>query len=150
MRSRARRLSPQPWPWIGARRVLVEHPDESRGMALVSALREAGYAVALCPGPTESERCPLLDCEGCAVTEGADAVVSCLDFDEAEAREVLRALRLQRPSTPVVVGSSAEPAESSSSLLKADAVVSDGAPRRVVAAVHEVLAGNDPEGADGA
>jgi DNA-binding response OmpR family regulator len=103
MRSRSTRSSPEPWPWVGQPRVLIEHPDDSAGLALASILRHAGYAVAVCPGPAESERCPLTGPEGCAIAHGADVVVSSLGLDRAEAREVLQALRSRLPETQLVV-----------------------------------------------
>jgi 4-carboxymuconolactone decarboxylase len=56
-------LKPQPWRW-GHPRVLVEHPDEAAGLEISSALRFAGYAVAVCPGPPGRGQCPLTGPEG--------------------------------------------------------------------------------------
>lgn len=121
MRSEATRMSPQPWPWIGQPRVLIEHADESAGLALATTLREAGYSVALCPGPEPSERCPLTGPAGCAIADGADAIVSNLGLERPEAAEVLLELRAHYPNTPLVVGV---------------------APEDVVAVVGRALAGN--------
>ena len=90
MPSNATKSSPQPWPWVGQPRVLIEHPDESAGLALASILRQAGYAVAVCPGPEQSEHCPLTGPEGCAVAHGADVVVSSLGLERPEARRGAR------------------------------------------------------------
>lgn len=111
MRSQARRLSPQPWPWVGQPRVLIEHADEPAGLELASILRGAGYAVAVCPGPEREEHCPLTGPEGCAVAHGADVVVSSLGLSRPEAREVLVALRERCPSTPIVVVASTAEAD---------------------------------------
>jgi len=59
--------------------------------------------VAVCPGPEQSEHCPLTGPEGCAIAHGADVVVSSLDLERSEAREVLQALRLRCAATPLVV-----------------------------------------------
>jgi DNA-binding NtrC family response regulator len=99
---RANVLTPEPWSWAGPR-VLIEHEDEAQGLALASTLREAGYAVAVCPGPAEAEKCPLTGPEGCAAAHGADVVVSSLGFDRAEAAAVLQALRTSCPDVPLVV-----------------------------------------------
>jgi hypothetical protein len=81
----------------------VENADESAGMRLATLLREAGYSVAVCPGPAERERCPLTGPEGCAIAHGADVVVSSLGLDREERREVLQALRARCPELPLVV-----------------------------------------------
>ena len=95
-------LDPQPWEWTGPR-VLIEHADESRADALAAALRQAGYAVAVCPGPAPDEACPLAAGDGCATAFGADLVVSGLGFETPAAREALRALRTRAPRLPIVV-----------------------------------------------
>jgi CheY-like chemotaxis protein len=96
-------INPAPWPWPGRPRVLIEHADETAGLGLASVLREAGYSVAVCPGPAERERCPLTGPEGCAIAHGADVVVSSLGLEQAETREVLQALRARCPEIPLVV-----------------------------------------------
>ncbi len=96
-------LNPEPWPWPGRPRVLVEHADESAALLLASTLREAGYGVAVCPGPAERERCPLAGPEGCAIAHGADLVVSSHGLERAESREVLQSLRARCPDVPLVV-----------------------------------------------
>ena len=93
-------LNPQPWPWPGPR-VLVEHRDEAAGLALASSLREAGYAVAVCPGPDKAERCPLAGRRSCVTTN--NVIVSSLDLDRPEAREAVQALRARCPNTPLIV-----------------------------------------------
>jgi hypothetical protein len=69
-------------------------------LELAGILREAGYAVAVCPGPGSAERCPLSGAEGCAVAHGADVVVSGLAIRRPE---VLELLRTRVPRTPLVV-----------------------------------------------
>lgn len=96
-------LRPEPWPWRGPR-VLVEDADETRSAALAAALRRAGYAVAVCSGPSAGDRCPLASGEGCAAALGADVVVSSLGVASAETREVLDSLRAKLPWTRLIVG----------------------------------------------
>lgn len=140
MESRPTKLSPQPWPWQGQPRVLVEHPDEAAGLTLASVLRHAGYSVAICPGPEHSGRCPLAGPEGCAVAHGADVVVSSLGLDRPEAREALQALRARRPETPLVVEvAPGQEAEWRELLEGCDVVVSPVAPEQLVARVRGAL-----------
>lgn len=146
MRARATRLSPQPWQWVGQPRVLIEHPDESAGLALASILRQAGYAVAVCPGPEQSEHCPLTGPEGCAVAHGADVVVSSLGFERPEAREVLQALRLRRPGTPLIVEvPPGGKAEWQDMLEGCDVIASPVQPDELVACVGAALAKSRPD-----
>jgi DNA-binding response OmpR family regulator len=146
LRSRATRSSPQPWPWVGQPRVLIEHPDESAGLALASILRQAGYAVAVCPGPEHSEHCPLTGPEGCAVAHGADVVVSSLGLERPEAREVLQALRMRRPGTPLIVEvPPGDKAEWRDLLEGCDLIASPVVPEQLVARVRAALATSHPE-----
>jgi CheY-like chemotaxis protein len=139
MRSRTM-LSPEPWLWP-APRVLVEHPDETAGMAFASGLRQAGYAVAVCPGPEHSERCPLAGPEDCTVAHGADVIVSSLGLERPEARGVLAALRARCADTPLIVEVTAgQQAEYESLLEGCDLVVSPVSPEQLVAAVKGALA----------
>ena len=102
-------LRPQAWDWPGPR-VLLEQPPGEETHARVDALRRAGYAVAVCPGPTGKDRCPLAGDEGCAAAHGADVVVSSLGLESAEAREALAALRTLLPRRPLLVEADAEAA----------------------------------------
>jgi DNA-binding response OmpR family regulator len=147
MRSQARRLSPQPWPWVGQPRVLIEHADESVGLELASMLRGAGYAVAVCPGPAREEHCPLTGPEGCAVAHGADVVVSSLGNSRPEAREVLAALRERCPATPIVVVAPLGESHSSWSDLPAECTLigSPVVPEELVSSVRTALAGSQAE-----
>jgi DNA-binding response OmpR family regulator len=147
MRSQARRLSPQPWPWVGHPRVLIEHADESVGLELASILRGAGYAVAVCPGPEREEHCPLTGPEGCAVAHGADLVVSSLGLSRPEAREVLTALRERCPATPILVVASPGESDASWPDLPAECTLigSPVVPDELVASVRAALAGSQAE-----
>lgn len=104
------RLSPQPWPWAGPR-VLVEHADVHAAADIVVALRRSGFAVAVCPGPTDHGRCPLAAEDGCAAAEGADVVVSALGLGTPQTRAALAALRRRLPSTPLLVAATEAEAE---------------------------------------
>jgi DNA-binding response OmpR family regulator len=138
MRSRTT-LGPEPWRWP-APRVLVEHQDETTGLALASGLREAGYAVAVCPGPEHSERCPLAEPEGCSVAHGADVIVSSLGLERPEARGVLAALRMRCGDTPVIVEvTAAQQAEYEALLEGCDLVPSPVSPEQLVTAVEAAL-----------
>lgn len=136
MPSRSTSFELQPWPFAERPRVLIEHPDPDTGLELAGALRGAGYAVAICGGPDRTSRCPLHKLEPCAVVEGADVVVTGLDFEREEAREVLAGLRLRYPSTPLVVGvTAAESLELADDLHGCTVVPVDAEPARVTAAV---------------
>ena len=146
MPSNATKSSPQPWPWVGQPRVLIEHPDESAGLALASILRQAGYAVAVCPGPEQSERCPLTGPEGCAIAHGADVVVSSLGLERPEAREVLEALRLRCSGTPLIVVTPPGDRPRQQDLPEGcDLIASPVVPEQLVACVRDALARSSPE-----
>ena len=133
----------EPWPYPGPR-VLIEHPDPDRALELSTAIRHAGYAVGVCRGPepaaAQPTRCPLHGLEPCIAVEGADLVVTALDLDERDGRNVVRGLRTRYPSRPVVV--LATPVQT---LVLGDALEGctvlpvDATPTSVVAAVLERL-----------
>ena len=106
MRRRPQTMDPRPWAYPGHPRVLVEHGEPDEALALATAIRKAGCVIAICCGPDahadRPTRCPLHRLEPCAAVEGADVVVTVLDFDEEDARQVLKGLRLRYPHTPVV------------------------------------------------
>ena len=133
-------VSPQPWPWVGYPRVLIEHAEESEGTRLATAVREAGYAVAVCPGPPRAERCPLAGDDGCQAAHGADVIVSCLGLGTPQSREVLAALRARCAGTPLVVEAAPEEEEAWPDLLEGCEVVAPPVtPDAVVAAVIAIL-----------
>lgn len=107
--SRREALRPQAWEWPHPR-VLLEQPDSDETRARVDALRRAGYAVAVCPGPTADDRCPLAGDEGCVAARDADVVVSSLGLGMELGREPLVALRERLPDLPVLVEAAAEAA----------------------------------------
>jgi DNA-binding response OmpR family regulator len=141
MRKRETKLSPQPWPWPGHPRVLIEHAEEAVGMSLASGLRHAGYAVAVCPGPGRSERCPLAGDEGCEAAHGADVIVAGLGLGTPQSREVLEALRARCAGTPLVVEVAPEEKAEWAELLEGcEVVLSPVTPDELLAAVRGVLA----------
>ena len=107
MRRRARTIELQPWAYPERPRVLIEHPDPDSGLELATAIRRAGCTVGICRGPDTTAdppiRCPLHGLEPCVAVEGADLVVTALDLDREDARQVLDGLRTRYPSTPLTV-----------------------------------------------
>ena len=104
-------IEPDEWPSrTGRARVLIEHPDPAALWAEAEAMRDAGYDVAVCTGPTKTfERsqlrqvCPLLVNGRCSLVEHADVVVTTTDLGESQS--VLAALS-ERRTPPLVVESS--------------------------------------------
>ena len=138
MRTRPTRLSPQPWTWRHPR-VLIEHADADATADVVAALRQDGFAVALCHGPEHDSRCPLAADDGCAAAEGADVVVSWRGLATAETREALAALRRQLPATPLLVVAGARDAERWPDLVANAAVLEPSAsPEQVLRAVQSL------------
>jgi hypothetical protein len=107
MPRRARTIELKPWPYSERPRVLIEHPDPDSGLELAAAMRRAGCTVGICRGPDATgdpaTRCPLHGLEPCVAVEGADLVVTALDLDREDARQVLNGLRTRYPSTPLTV-----------------------------------------------
>lgn len=137
--ARESKLAPQPWPWTGPR-VLVENPDPEAGLATAEALRRSGLAVAICPGPARSSRCPLAGDDGCATAHGADAVVSSLGFESPEARETLAALRARVSPRRLIVEADAQSTERWPELLEGCTVVPAPAqPGELLESVRTVL-----------
>ena len=102
--------------------------------------------MAVCPGPEQSERCPLTGPEGCAVAQGADVVVSSLGLERPEAREVLQTVRMRRPATPLIVEVPEGDQPGWQNLLEGcDLIVSPVVPERLVACVRAALAKGRPE-----
>jgi len=86
-------------------RVLVEHEDGAVRSVAEKILREAGYDVAVCGGPTtfRRARCPVVTTGRCALAEGSDVIVHALNPDRPLNASVLQALKDRYPETPVVV-----------------------------------------------
>jgi hypothetical protein len=104
-------IEPDEWPSrAGRARVLIEHPDPAALWAEAEAMRDAGYDVAVCTGPTKTfersrlkQACPLLVNGHCSLVEQADVVVTTTDLGES--RSVLAALS-ERRTPPLVIESS--------------------------------------------
>ena len=97
-----RLIDPAPWPYPERPRVLIEDPDSARALETATALRAAGYGVAICPGPDEDSRCPVAGTHTCALVDGADAIVSNFGSN-GRGWEIVDGLRRSRPRTPVVL-----------------------------------------------
>ncbi len=127
-----RAIHPEEWPEeSGKPRVLIENPDRADLWAHAEVLREAGYDVAMCAGPTaaterlpwfrrrprywadpppmerqERTVCPLLAEGHCPLVEGADVVVSTTQLTDS--REILATLSARSSPALVVEGTSSE------------------------------------------
>jgi DNA-binding NarL/FixJ family response regulator len=131
--------------------VLVEHPDEAAGLAIASALRFAGYAVAVCPGPPGRGQCPLTGPEGCAPAHDADLVVCCLGYEREAGQEVLRALRTRHPNIPVLVEAPSDMDADLRALLDGcDHLPAPSTPEQILAAVQSLLGQASEESPSGA
>jgi DNA-binding NarL/FixJ family response regulator len=144
MRKRTATIDLQPWAFPGRPRVLIELPDQDRGLELAAAISRAGCTVGICHGPDATAdpatRCPLHRLEPCVAVEGADLVVTALDLDEEEGREVLRGLRTRYPSIPLVVEATVGQSLDLGDLLGGCTVIPVGAePEQLVAAVRAAL-----------
>jgi DNA-binding NarL/FixJ family response regulator len=144
MRKRAATIELQPWPYPEGPRVLIEHPDPDAALELATAIRRTGCSVGICRGPDATAdpptRCPLHRLEPCVAVEGADLVVTVLDLEEQDGREVVRGLRTRYPSTALVVAATVSETLALDDLLEGCTVVPVNAePEQVVAAVRDAL-----------
>lgn len=131
--------------------MLIEHTDEATGLAIASALRFAGYAVAVCPGPRGHGQCPLTGPAGCAPAHDADLLVCSLGYEREEAREVLRELRTRYPHTPFVVEVPSNIDAGLSELLDGcHELPAPATPEQIVAAVQSLSGAAAEEGEAGA
>ena len=123
-------IHPEEWPaQTGKPRVLIENPDRADLWAHADVLREAGYDVAMCGGPTpapapvtwfqrlfradpepvepqERTFCPLVAQGHCPLVEGADVVVSTTTLTDS--REIHAKLSARSSPALVVEGTSAD------------------------------------------
>jgi hypothetical protein len=106
-------IHPEEWPEQSGRpRVLIENPDGADLWAHADVLREAGYDVAMCGGPSaETEQhertvCPLVTEGRCPLVEGADVVVSTTRLTDG--REILGRLSARSSPALVVEGTSSD------------------------------------------
>jgi CheY-like chemotaxis protein len=155
MRKRAVMIDLQPWAYPERPRVLIEHPRPDSALQLATAIRQAGCTVGICRGPDatadRATRCPLHRLEPCVAVEGADLVVTALDLEEEDGRQVLRGLRTRYPSTPLVVAATVGETLDLGELLEGCTVVSvDAEPEQVAAAVLGALHSDSRNRATGA
>jgi hypothetical protein len=135
----------EPWRFSERPRVLIEHPDPESALEVAAAVRNAGCGVAICRGPDAAAepptRCPLHALEPCAVVEGADVVVTSLDFEDADALSVLQGLRTRYPSTPLVVQATVRTAlDLESGLADCTVLPVTATPAEIASAVQRALA----------
>ena len=99
-------VTPPSWTGpAGAKGVLVEEEDSELRSALSEALRAAGYRTAECAGPGwhGDGRCPLVEGDGCASVETADAVLQVLVASNEPMREVRATIHHDEPDVPVIL-----------------------------------------------
>lgn len=88
------------WPRHHDRRRVLVEASGARWRA-EEAVRDAGFQVAVCPGP--GPRCPALRGEPCPLAADADAIVLALDLQDPRARALVRAHRSCHPAVPLCV-----------------------------------------------
>jgi hypothetical protein len=86
-------------------RVLIEEHDVAEAFAYWRLLKDNGYQVSWCPGPsaTPPRKCPLVAFGQCDLVQCADVVVSSLPLHRESSRKVIAALRHLHPETPMIV-----------------------------------------------
>jgi hypothetical protein len=123
-------IHPDEWPaQSGKARVLIENPDRADLWAHAEVLREAGYDVAVCGGPTAASEpvtwfrrlfptgseltesrertvCPLVAHGHCPLVEGADVVVSTTALTDS--REIHATLSARSAPALVVEGTTSD------------------------------------------
>jgi CheY-like chemotaxis protein len=144
MWKRARTIDLPPWPFPDRPRVLIEHADPDRSLELATAINRAGCAVGICRGPDRAgnppTRCPLHRLEPCVAVEGADIVVTALDLEQEDGRQVLHGLRTRYPSIPLVVEATVSETLELDDLLEGCTVVPvDAEPKQLTQAVVTAL-----------
>jgi hypothetical protein len=133
-------------------RVLIENPDAADLWAHADALREAGYEVATCLGPTPAHErgpwyrrrpsragdpCPLLGHGSCPLVDGADVVVSTTQLTDS--RKIVAALRAQRSLPVIVEGTTADLERDSDAIGDAREIEQPVTPALLLAAVDDAL-----------
>jgi GNAT superfamily N-acetyltransferase len=89
------------WSATSARtRVLVEAPGLAE-RSITTRLRDAGYDVRQCGGPTAGrrDRCPVLAQGRCRLAQDADAIICLLPQDDDDSRAIVSSHALHRPSS---------------------------------------------------
>jgi hypothetical protein len=140
-KSSPRVIHPEEWPDpSGKPRVLIENPDGADLFAHAEILREAGYDVAVCGGPSpksgdhEHTACPLLVEGRCPLVEGADVVVSTIGLTDS--REILAKLSARSSPALVVEATSAELQRESDVIGDAVEITIPVLPEQIVEAVE--------------
>jgi len=93
-------IEPGAWTESSGPRVLVENSDGAELWGYAAILREAGYSVATCAGPTgvdgrvtgpeDRARCPLIENGHCELVDAADIVVTACNVGQTG--QLLKAL----------------------------------------------------------
>lgn len=140
------------WRQAGRPRVLVEHEDGAVQAGAERILREGGYDVATCGGPTtfRRARCPVVTTGRCALAEEADVIVHALNPDHPLNASVLQALKDRYPETPIVVEVPGPAVERHTDLLASCSVLPFPMTREsLLDAVEAALGDPGPLGIDG-
>ncbi len=141
-------IHPKEWPEpSGKPRVLIENPDGADLWAHADVLREAGYDVAMCGGPTaavpgehqERTVCPLIAEGQCPLVEGADVVVSTTYLTDG--REIVAKLSARSSPALVVEGTSDDLERNSDVIGDAVRVEFPVLPEQIVEAVERARSG---------
>lgn len=130
--------------WAGRPpRVLVEYVVPAEGRAVQQALERAGYDVVLCAGPHDpwGGRCPALDGERCDLVASTDVVLCGLWVENPENRAVIRGIRGQRPTLPLVIDAPPAAAEAFRTTLDGCRTVFLRSAEDAVSAVRSALGG---------
>jgi hypothetical protein len=91
------------WPQVRHRRprLLIEDPDPALLVSDFRRFTEAGFDVALCSGPDQTEECPLVGRGECSMAAAADVIV--MGTGLGESRDVISAaLHRHHPRVPVI------------------------------------------------
>ena len=97
---------PESWPEpAGKPRVLIENPDGAELWAHADLLRQAGYEVATCYGPSWTA-CPLTDGGECPLAAGADVIVTTTELTDSAA--IIEALETKVAGAVVVESQAGE------------------------------------------
>ncbi len=85
-------------------RILVESNRTYFGSE--QQLREAGFEVAICPGPRRpGVGCPLAENKTCPLLDGADAVIIDLPFEDPRAKQLFDAVAVLHPGLRLIESS---------------------------------------------
>jgi hypothetical protein len=131
-----------PGEWAGEEtgrpRVLVEHPDHAVLQSAADTLRDEGYDVATCSGPTQGARCPHVEFGYCPLADEADVVVSSTRLGDAQ--ELLAAYAHDRRASLVVEIDPDDADEAAKLVSRAILLTAPITPERLLGAVAEARA----------